>query len=390
MRLEENCWSAYKITVSPAADDIFWNIDAQRNTLITSFHNYTAKIEHYIEKNEQPLAETAERIQLWQQLRTTIEPHINGGFLALGGSTMSRLATRGADVDLCFAIRDSFGEYSEDSGTVRHVLARIFCVLSDNSMIRDLRYIDAKVPILKVKPAFPHADIEVDINCNCVAGIYNSHLLYYYANIDERFRQLNMVLKEWAKVHEVVNPRFGKLNSYTISLMIIHYLQCGVEPPILPNLYRLFPQHFGGTMDVDKLDYNLELELPYMPENSRTVGELIYGFLEYYSRFNYDEWGISIREGCIFDRSEQPESDRQFLFFLEEAYDGMTVPKNLTVRKKLYEIVYEFQQSRRIILRDICSGQRTPPVDTSRDFVCPRPGPDEQNGLQLPDIADVL
>lgn len=44
--------------------------------------------------------------------------------------------------------------------------------------------------------------------------------------------------------------------------MVIHFLQCAVFPPILPNLIELFPSMFDGTENVENLEYNLPLNLP--------------------------------------------------------------------------------------------------------------------------------
>lgn len=45
-------------------------------------------------------------------------------------------------------------------------------------------------------------------------------------------------------------------------LMVIHFLQCAVDPPILPNLIGLFPEMFDGSIDVHELQYNVPLKLP--------------------------------------------------------------------------------------------------------------------------------
>lgn len=50
--------------------------------------------------------------------------------------------------------------------------------------------------------------------------------------------------------------------SYSMMLMVIHFLQCAVDPPILPNLIGLFPEMFDGSIDVDELQYNVPLKLP--------------------------------------------------------------------------------------------------------------------------------
>ena len=57
-------------------------------------------------------------MNVYKKLREVIEPYIkcgdNLGFLAIGGSTLSRLATHGADLDLCISLRCTDGDYDED------------------------------------------------------------------------------------------------------------------------------------------------------------------------------------------------------------------------------------------------------------------------------------
>lgn len=44
-----------------------------------------------------------------------------------------------------------------------------------------VEFIPAKVPILRLNLHDSGLDLEVDLNVNNVAGIYNSHLCHYYA-----------------------------------------------------------------------------------------------------------------------------------------------------------------------------------------------------------------
>ena len=41
-----------------------------------------------------------------------------------------------------------------------------------------------------------------------------------------------VAVKFWAKSHNINEARLMTLSSYTITLMVIHYLQAGVTPPV--------------------------------------------------------------------------------------------------------------------------------------------------------------
>lgn len=91
--------------------------------------------------------------------------------------------------------------------------------------------------------------------------------------------------------------------------MVIHYLQCGVQPAILPCLHAMYPDKFKVNIrfsfksfqtnkyftewfqfswqkinDIDTINMNEKIE-PYKSDNHQTLGELFHGFLEYYCRF---------------------------------------------------------------------------------------------------------
>uniref|UniRef100_A0A915EA42 PAP-associated domain-containing protein n=1 Tax=Ditylenchus dipsaci TaxID=166011 RepID=A0A915EA42_9BILA len=236
------------------------------------------------------------------------------------------------------------------------VLLRAKSLLADQPFMHSVSLVNARVPILKMALKFPYNQVEVDMNCNCVAGIFNTHLLNYYGRLDDRVPAMACYIKDWAKDEKVIDPKFGGVNSYSIMLMVVHFLQCAVEPPILPSLIGLFPEKFDGNGDVDKLEYDKDLPLPNIPKNERSIGELIYGFLNYYAQFQYERCGISIRSACLINRSKRPREDSRFLFFLEEAYDGMTVPKNLIRQRKLQSIIQSFEDARNEVLIELVGG----------------------------------
>ena len=146
--------------------------------------------------------------------------------------------------------------------------------------------------------------------------------------------------------------------SYSLIMLLLHYLMCGVKPAVLPNLQYLFPHRFAQFVNLDtllmnadiredlprnssfshlynwpvcqfaKLLLSLRLEdvgkkenrwilqgvvihkifkkllvFPERPPNTATVGELLVGFFEYYATFDFDSLAISIRAGRVFHKS---------------------------------------------------------------------------------------
>lgn len=126
----ERVQQTWAVTTSPNYKDIFkllknTNLNGSVEQAMKSAIDYNDRhvqvntiLIILIYKNLQPFEEKQMRLDVYKKLRNAIEPYIRSGehigFLAMGGSTLSRLATRGADLDLCFSVRCTNGEYDEE------------------------------------------------------------------------------------------------------------------------------------------------------------------------------------------------------------------------------------------------------------------------------------
>lgn len=61
----------------------------------------------------------------------------------------------------------------------------------------------------------------------------NTKLLYLFGKMDGRVKPLMMTIRYWAKHVELIGKGL-MFNTYTISLLVIHFLQTR-NPPILPS-----------------------------------------------------------------------------------------------------------------------------------------------------------
>jgi len=96
-----------------------------------------------------------------------------------------------------------------------------------------------------------------------------------------------MVVKEWAKRRGINNASRSTFTSYSLVLMVIHYLQCGANPPVLPSLQLLYPTRFNSQTDVSLLNVSQSLEPQpntlWSFDQRLSLSELLLGFLKYFA-----------------------------------------------------------------------------------------------------------
>lgn len=92
---------------------------------------------------------------------------------------------------------------------------------------------------------------------------------------------------------------FNFFVGFALVLLIIHYLQAGCSPAVLPALQKDFPELFRSpkTTVVTEITNDLPPQVQsYKSANTQSLGELLIGFFKYYTAFNWDRT-ISVRMG---------------------------------------------------------------------------------------------
>lgn len=80
----------------------------------------------------------------------------------------------------------------------------------------------AKVPLLKL--VF-EGKLEVDVSCHNTEPLANTRLLCAYSRLDPVVRDLGVFVKIWATHFGVCGATGGNLSSYSLTLMVIYFLQ---------------------------------------------------------------------------------------------------------------------------------------------------------------------
>ena len=120
----------------------------------------------------------------------------------------------------------------EDYAKFYNKLKYIFITNQDYTNIEIIT--TKRTQLLKLYDLSHHINIEILINNKL--PIINSKLIYCYGMVDKRFIILNNLIRDWSKIN-CQNGNFNRqLSSYCYSIMLIFFLQKGLEKPVLPNL----------------------------------------------------------------------------------------------------------------------------------------------------------
>lgn len=202
----------------------------------------------------------------------------------------------------------------------KRILRQIDKLIRPMNVLKKIQLIPARVPIITFEDMV--SGCECDININNETGIRNTHLLRAYSKADDRVRPLVMAVKHWGKTRKINDAKSGTLSSYSLVLMVIHYLQC-CEPPVLTSLRKHYPEHFTVDSDVDSLPHinTSDFVPPNTSTNKDSLGKLFAGFLEYYDRFRWDTDVMSVREGRVLSREDSPVFREAKFICIEEPFE---------------------------------------------------------------------
>ncbi|CAJ0951091.1 unnamed protein product, partial [Mesorhabditis belari] len=323
--------------VSAIKGDLDWYINKHAeafrvfNEALLRFCANNAQSSNFYKQKEELCQKIVEKVvQVFPTQKVSIHPY---------GSTVIGTGLQKSDLDVCVGIGNCEGEEVEYAPTssCKSKLGKIAKNL--RTLLRH-KYLTfavigrCKVPIIKIQ-LVPHLDdLEIDLNVNSFDGVFNSYLIKYYTLVDHRFVQLSLLVKYWAKELGLCDAQGGMLNSHSYQLMALHYLQCGVSPPILPNLQFLQPEIFNDDRDLEEvtLSSTTELppvEIPAFEQNNASLGELLCGFFYYFSDFPWQTEAISIRNGAVVSRAEITEEKGHSLMYIQEPYQESNAARTM-------------------------------------------------------------
>ncbi|KAF9362014.1 hypothetical protein BGX26_006531 [Mortierella sp. AD094] len=233
------------------------------------------------------------------------------------GSTVNDLGTSSSDVDICIMTTWSGLKNVQMLANAfrKHGMQKVFCVPR------------AKVPIVKLWD--PELHLSCDMNINTPLGLLNTRMIKTYVAIDPRVRPFAMIIKHWAR-RRVLNDAAngGTISTYAWICIVINFLQMR-SPPILPKLHKIPHTLSDDNQVINDNDTSFcqdidQLEGFGLP-NKETLGGLLYAFFRRFAiEFDYDNYVISIREGCYLTKESKGwhSPGKQYkLLCVEEPFD---------------------------------------------------------------------
>ncbi|XP_066568083.1 poly(A) RNA polymerase GLD2 [Amia ocellicauda] len=273
------------------------------------------------------------------QLQREIQRLFPQSRVYLAGSSLNGFGSRSSDADLCLVVQEGSVNQKTDAVYILGLVQQLFYRLS---YIERPQLIRAKVPILKFRDKV--SGVEFDLNVNNVVGIRNTFLLRTYAYIEKRVRPIILVIKKWARHHGINDASRGTLSSYSLVLLVLHYLQTLPEP-VIPCLQKAYPESFNPSMDIHLVPNGPRDIPPYTSKNDSTLGDLLLGFLKYYSTvFNWEKSMISVREAKALPRPNYKDWKNKYIC-VEEPFERSNTARAVHEKMKFDTIKAEFMES---------------------------------------------
>uniref|UniRef100_A0A914XR29 RNA uridylyltransferase n=1 Tax=Plectus sambesii TaxID=2011161 RepID=A0A914XR29_9BILA len=226
--------------------------------------------------------------QLRQTLQAKLDAHLFPGNcrLDLFGSARNGFGFCFSDIDLCLRFNDDQLPSHIDPRVIIQECANLLS--ADREFFEVVPITTAKVPIVKFKHFWQ--TVEGDISLYNVLALRNTELLRTYAMMDERVQKLGIVVKSWAKHCDIGDASKGSLSSYSLIIMLIHYLQ-RCDPPVVPVLQEMGNEDGSKSVMVDGWNTYFFSDLKVLrlwSRNRQTVAQLWLGFLCYYAEQKFN------------------------------------------------------------------------------------------------------
>ena len=200
------------------------------------------------------------RKKLFNKTKRTIKAIFPGSLVKMFGSTAAMLYLPKSDIDIVvFVPKQTLNEHKSSK--------KLYKYINKISWIKSCQQIGAKVPIVKLEDE--ESGLFVDISFSKSNGVAALSFIKKYLVLYPELKYLLIIIKAFLKSRDLNETFHGGMSSFTCTLLIISYLQ-EIKKDAKNGKNLLLSQH------------------------------LINFFHLYGIKFNYNEIGISIRNGGYY------------------------------------------------------------------------------------------
>jgi len=279
-------WDSYEDTSSDKDEDISSILEPIMNIVSRlkekgkkmdkEFSSFSSQIEEHYNKTRP----VPEEINMKNCLRGFIRNTVSNAFpsftltVHLFGSSACGLDSKGDDIDLGVEfVEDKKPSDYELLSKVADQLRSAECRTREGKPYRLFvnPILHAKVPIIKVED--PVQNVKCDISTWRKQGGV-SNLFAKFCSLDDRVAKFLVFIKYWSKRRGINDGKSMKLTSFSYALLGIKYLQLVGVIPVISSEDKEIP--------------------PWNSDNRANLGQLLLGFFELWSVFNYEKLEVSI------------------------------------------------------------------------------------------------
>lgn len=191
---------------------------------------------------------------------------------AYGSFAMDMFFAR-SDLDVSFNFGDGASELPRDTKLqfLGRFAEKLRSLQGEGHVRNVVSILSARVPIVRFVDQ--RTSVECDLAVDSKEGVLNSRIIQIISQIDDRFQKLCLLIKHWAKAHDVNSALHKTLNSISITLLVAHHLQTQ-NPPILPPFSLLFKD----GIDPSNVEKRTQEFLNWGKRNKESLGRLFVTF----------------------------------------------------------------------------------------------------------------
>lgn len=229
------------------------------------------------------------------------------------GSMTSGQALPNSDLDVNVTLPVFKGEeantrdgrtVSQRNADVLNYIAR----LADRAKMERVFLIDtAKVPVLHYWD--PENRLDVDVTIGNPGGVLLTKFIRAHLMVDHRVWELSMIVKFWARQRGISGAPHGYINALGWTVMVIHFLQHRVVPPIA-GLFAVLnsnSEHVSRDTCIKRVPWKRHSKLGKNP--MKTADLVVQFFLYYAYQFEYDADSISLNADRPKARTESESNN---------------------------------------------------------------------------------